>query len=391
MGVRATKSLRVYVKPELLRWARERASRPIATLKKAFPNIESWESGEAQPTLKQLERLAKTLHVPLGFLFLDSPPEEPLPIPDFRTLPRMEYSRPSAELLETIYSCQHAQDWYRNYLLSLGEEPLSFVGSASISDNPDEVATDIRERFKFDIKERKYIPSWTQALSQFINQVEANGILVMVNGVVGSNTHRKLDPDEFRGFALVDDLAPLIFINGADTVSAKIFTLAHELAHVWLGKSGISDSEVFRTPDDGVENWCNKVAAELLVPATALMYSYDPKNSLPMEMNRLARMFKVSTLVILRRLFDCSYLDWETYQKAFQKELERLLAYERQARTEKGGDFYSTLSRRVSKNFARALISSAYEGQVLFRDAYRMLGISKAETFKKFAQVLGVV
>ncbi len=390
MTNKGVKNLRVSVKPELLRWARERATRSIATLGKAFPRIEAWESGEAQPTLKQLERLAKTLHVPLGFLFLDSPPEEPLPIPDFRTMPHIEFSGSSPELLDTIYLCQQRQEWYRNYLLSLGEEPLPFAGAANLNDATNTVAADIRKHLKLDMEERRNIPTWTQALGRFIDQVEAIGILVMVNGVVGNNTHRKLDPEEFRGFALADEMAPLIFINGADTLSAKTFTLAHELAHIWLGESGITDSRIFRLPDEGVERWCNQTAAELLVPGETLVQLYNPQNELPVELNRLVRIFKVSTLVILRRIFDQGYLDWETYRQVYQDELERLLTYERPITEEGGGNFYHTLNRRVSKPFARAVIVSALEGQTLFRDAYRMLGIRKGETFNRFAHELGV-
>lgn len=382
--------MRVVIKPELLRWARERAGRTVDSLAKKFPKYEQWERGEARPTLKQLERLAKTLHVPLGFLFLEAPPEEPLPIPDFRTMPQARISRPSPELLDTIYVCQQRQEWYRNYLLSMGETPLPFVGSATVEDDVNTVAAVIRSHVKLDIEERRTIPTWTQALSRFIDQVEQIGVLVMMNGVVGNNTHRPLDPEEFRGFALVDDLAPLIFINGADSLSGKTFTLAHELAHIWLGETGVSDARLDTYPEEKVERWCNQVAAEMLVPMNVLQEKYDSGNELSHELNRLAREFKVSTLVILRRLFDAEFIDRATYQQMYEEELERLLSYERPATEEGGGNFYRSLSRRVSKRFALALISSTLEGQTLFRDAFAMLGVSKGETFKKFAQELGV-
>ena len=146
----------------------------------------------------------------------------------------------------------------------------------------------------------------------------------MVNGVVGSNNRRKLDPQEFRGFALADNLAPLVFINGADTKAAQMFTLAHELAHIWLGLSAVSDAQASQVPEHEVERWCNRVAAELLVPLAVVRNEHDPRNSLGEEMNRLARRFKVSTLVILRRIHDAGGLTQDQFWRAYREELERL-------------------------------------------------------------------
>ncbi|NOZ71420.1 MAG: ImmA/IrrE family metallo-endopeptidase [Chloroflexi bacterium] len=382
-----TRIVRVPVDPHMLRWARQRAGQDVASLEKAFPKIEAWERGDVQPTLKQLERFARKTRVPLGFLFLDSPPDEPLPISDFRTMAQASH-RPSPNLLDTIYICQQRQEWYRGYLQTLGEGPLPFVGTSSLGDDPIKVATDIRSHLHFNLEERKTIPTWTDALRRFIEQAETAGILVMSSSIVGSNTHRKLDTEEFRGFTLVDDMAPVVFINTADSKSAQMFTLAHELAHIWLGESGVSNARITFFPDEGVERWCNQVAAELLVPLKAFLQAYRPKANLYPELNRLARYFKVSTLVILRRVYEIGALSRGEFWQAYEDELARLQQFERSGKG--GGDFYRTLNTRVSKSFAQALVVSTLEGQTLFRDAFQMLGIRKQETFRKFARALGV-
>ena len=379
---------RVAVNPAMLRWARERAGLGSAALQKRFPKLEVWEQGELQPTLKQLESFAKATRTPLGFLFLDTPPEEPLPIPDFRTMGAARLGRPSPDLLDTIYLCQQRQEWYRDYAHIHGERPLSFVGKVATGDDVIRIAAEMRHAIGFDLRERHELPTWTEALRRFIDQVEDVGILVMVSGVVGSNNKRKLDPDEFRGFALADELAPLIFINGTDSKAAQMFTLAHELAHIWLGKSGISDPQAAVFPDEETEHWCNDVAAELLAPLASIRQAYRQDEALLSEMQRLARLFKVSTLVILRRIFDTGAIDRETLWEYYREELARLRKLDRSGAG--GGDFYRTLGVRVSKRFARALVGSTLEGQTLFRDAFRMLGIKKSATFYQAAREFGV-
>jgi len=209
---------------------------------------------------------------------------------------------------------------------------------------------------------------------------------VMVSGVVGSNNRRTLDPDEFRGFALTDRLAPLVFINGADTKAAQMFTLAHELAHVWLGESALSNIGPDSAPINKIETWCNRVAAELLVPLPDLCRELghdDPLKSVA----ALARTFKVSTLVILRRILDAERISRDQFQSAYVAELARLVERPRAG----GGDFYLTQAARLSRRFARALIASTLEGQTLFRDAYQMLGIKKEQTLRKLGRSLEVL
>ena len=230
------------------------------------------------------------------------------------------------------------------------------------------------------------MPTWTDALRHFIEQADNLGILVMCNGVVHNNNYRHLDPKEFRGFAMADDFAPLIFINGADTKAAQMFTLAHELAHIWLGQSAVSDSQPVILPDEKVERWCNEVAAELLVPLELMREEYKHNSALTEETSRLARRFKVSTLVVLRRILDVGGLGKQEFWDAYHAGVERLRAIPRSS----GGNFYLTQAARVSKRFAAVLVTSTIEGQTRYNDAFRMLGFSQLSTFKELGRSLGV-
>lgn len=212
----------------------------------------------------------------------------------------------------------------------------------------------------------------------------------MVNGVVGANTHRKPDPREFRGFALSDPLAPLIFVNGADTKAAQTFTMIHELAHIWLGGSALSDAAM--TARDGVaeELWCNRVAAEVLVPLPALRSDYRDAVSAE-ELERLARNYRVSTLVVLKRVFDAGFLTWDDYRERYDDERERVIGILAAKRGEtSGGNYYYTQPMRLSRQFVHAVVASTFEGSITFRDAYRLLGTRKHSTFEQLAAELGV-
>lgn len=381
--------MRVDVKSDLLLWACERSGRSVDALarQQSFSKLPAWISGEERPTLKQLERFAQATYTPFGFFFLPKPPEESVPIPDLRTVGNQYRGHPSPDLLDTMYICQQRQEWYRDFARSMGEKAQPFVGSVSIKSDVTEVARNIRHALGFNLEERREMPTWTEALRRFIQQADSFGILVMVSGIVGSNTRRPLDPKEFRGFAISDPLAPLVFINGKDTKAAQMFTLAHELAHIWLGETALSDVGPITMPSNKVEVWCNLVAAELLVPLSALQEAHDSLKSLREELDHLARWFKVSTLVILRRLHDAGKLTREELWQAYNKEVDRLLAISKKG----GGNFYLTLPARVSRRFAQALVISTLEGQTLHRDAFRLLGFRKYTTFRELGYQLGVL
>jgi Zn-dependent peptidase ImmA (M78 family) len=381
-------TVRVPVESALLAWAQRRSRVSRDSLVARFPALDAWEAGEKQPTLKQLEQFARATYTPVGYLLLTEPPDEQLPVPDFRTIGEVEVGQASPDLLDTIYQCQQRQDWYRDYARSHRELPVAFVGALTTEVAVEEAARRMREVFAFGRDERG--ANWSEAARRLTTDAEEHGVLVMVNGVVGSNTHRKLDPREFRGFALSDELAPLIFVNGADTKAAQIFTLVHELAHLWLGESAVSDVDLTATSTNTVERWCNRVAAEFLLPLADLGEVDVQEAHLTDELERMARRFKVSTLVALRRVFDAGLLSEANYRVAYAAERERILEL-MEERVSGGGNFYNTQPVRVSKRFARALIESTLEGQTLHRDAFQMLGFKKHSTFEELAHRLGVV
>ncbi len=261
---------------------------------------------------------------------------------------------------------------------------LEWIGSLELSTRPGDAARKITSALSFEVEHRG--ANWSEAFTKLRQRAEEAGVLVMVSGIVGSNTHRKLNPQEFRGFALADEYAPLVFVNGSDTRAAQIFTLAHELAHIWIGERALDDVDLGKRYTNTLERWCNRVAAELLVPMQALRAEFNPDVELTAELQRLAHKFKSSGLVMLRRIHEANYLTWDEYRKAYQAEYER--AMERVSGA--GGNFYNTQPGRVSKTFAQAVIASTLEGHTSYTDAFQMLGFKKTTTLYELADRLGV-
>ncbi|WP_082358829.1 MULTISPECIES: ImmA/IrrE family metallo-endopeptidase [Brachybacterium] len=375
------------VAPSMLRWALDRADMNTET--KRYARFESYASGQKQPTMNQLEEFANATHVPFGYLFLPEPPREDIPIPDFRTIRDERIRQPSANLLDTIYEAQMRQDWYREYARSQGAEPLRYYGSASLDDSPVAVADNIREALKFDMDRRSRFGNWETALRYLIDAIEEIGILVMVSSIVGNNTHRSLSLREFRGFTLGDPYAAVIFVNGADSKSAQMFTLLHELAHVWLGESGLSNEDMTSSEPLSNERWANMVAAEILIPRDQLRADYRGALNGP-EVTRLVRLYKTSSLVVIKRVHDAGLVDWDTYLTYYRKEETRLKEILDRKRKSPGGDYYNSHPLQIGQQFTRAVIVDTYEGRTLYRDAFRLLGTSKAKTFEGLAERLGV-
>lgn len=375
--------MHLQVKPELLRWACARSRIDTHVLHTRFPKLASWEEGKSHPTLKQLEAFANATHVAFGCLFLPDPPEEPLPIADFR---ERRPGPPSGELLDTLYAAQRRQDWYQDYATTERLDALEWIGSASIDMTPADVASRLRRLLRFEVESRREYPGWESATKALIDRVQELGVLVSISGIVGSNTQRRLDPDEFRGFSLVDRLAPFVFINGADHKAAQAFTLCHELAHLVLGCSGLSNEDLgfFRT--EPVETWCDAVASEILAPSQYVGVGREDV-SLSEQARALTRKLRVSPLVAVRRVAERSKLPEHVFSGYYQTAFAAL-----PSRAGKGGgNFYATMLRRVGHRFARDVIASTLEGNTTFSEAFRLLGVRNSAAFGELSRRVGLI
>ena len=376
----------VNVKPQLLRWAIARSRIPEDEIRAKFPHLREWESGVQDPTMRQLENFARTTRTPFGYLLLPEPPEEKLPIPDFRTRGDAPIDRPSPDLIDTIQLMQQRQAWMQEYSIELGQDPLPFVGRVPSRRTVAGVATDIRKTLGLAEQWAADYRTWEEALIHLRNVIDASGILVAMNGVVGNNTHRPLDPEEFRGFVIIDKYAPLIFVNNADFKAAQMFTLAHELAHVWLGKSALFNL-ILMLPDerDDDEKFCNQVAAEFLVPRALMLRLWKDAGTQERPFHNIARACKVSGLVVARRALDLKLINRRQFFAFYETEMSQLAAREkRQKERGGGGDFYRNATVRIGRRFGEAVARAVAEGRLLYRDAYRLTGL-KGTTFDRFA------
>ena len=378
--------IRVPVPPEMLLWACNRAGRDVADVAERVPQLWAWIRSEQQPTLKQLERLAKVTHTPLGYLFLPEPPDERLPVPDYRTVSGAATAKPGPDLLDTLYTMQRRQAWLRDSLLWHEAEPLAFVGSSRVTDEPDAAGREMRRTLDLDEGWAAGLRTWQDAVGELRRAIEHLGVMAVINGVVGNNTHRRLMVEEFRGFALTDPYAPLIFVNGADAKSAQMFTLAHELAHVWLGTEGISGFETLLPGGTEVEDWCNRAAAEMLAPAREVRARWMEVRRLPKPFRSLARAFKVSPVVAARRALDLALIDPGTFFDFYEGYVKR----ERRSGTRAtGGDFFNNQNTRVGELFATQVLRAAMEGRISFKEAYDLTGL-RGGTFQEYARRLGI-
>ncbi|WP_026819397.1 ImmA/IrrE family metallo-endopeptidase [Arthrobacter castelli] len=381
----------VPVSPDVLRWAQARSGRDDSYFAGHFDDWFQWLEGISAPTINEVEKLADATHVPFGVFFMDEAPDVRLPIADFRSGRSNDAAMPSQDLLDVLYQSQRRQAWYRDFAVRDGEEERTFVGSATVSADSRQVAAEIRRQLGFSVQDRQRLRIMSEVRKHLIRAAEELGILVVATSMVANNTHRMLDPHEFRGFSLADVIAPFIFINSADTKNGQIFTFIHEFAHLWLGQSGVDDQGPENLTDDAVERWCNSVAAEVLVPIDSLPSSAD-EHELIDTLEELAQRYRCSTLVILLRLRSAGLVAADGFSDIYEHELARVnaLAHASEDQARSGGTFYANQPLRVGETLSKAIIQDGLEGGTPLPDAIRLLGFKHLEQFDRYAEELGI-
>ena len=370
----------VDINNNILIWAVERAGLSLDKIAEKIPNFSAWLEGKKKPTIKQLENFSRKVHLPFGYLFLETIPTETIPIPYFR---KGNNNNVSLNVYDTVLILQQRMLWLREYLRDAGEPSLSFVGSYAQNMNVDEVAQNIRTTLNLNEDWARESSTWEDTLKNLTLKVEGIGINVVFNSVVGNNTHRAIDVDECRGFVLTDEFAPFMFINSADSKAAQMFTIVHELAHIWIGKSAGFDLRELTPADDAIEIFCNRVAAEFLIPKSALDAQWQQNNR---DIKKLARYFKVSQLVIARRLLDLTYIEKNEFIEFYSGYIQRI-KNKKEKQKDGGGDFYKTQNRRIGLQFANYIRFALKENKILYRDAWQLTGLN-GNTFENFLNQL---
>lgn len=366
----------VDINANMLTWAIDRAGYDLPEFAEKMPRITAWINGEKKPTVKQLESFSKKVHLPFGYLFLPEPPKEPLPIPFFRTNGN-QAEKVSVNVYDTILILQQRQSWLKEYLEDNDFEPLQYVGQFKNSQDVNAIVNSIRGTLGLNEDWARHFRTWQDALNHLVETIEDKGIITVFNGVVENNTSRTIDVDECRGFVLVDDFAPFMFINNSDGKAAQLFTIVHELAHIWTGHSAGFDFRTLQPADDPIEVLCDKVAAEFLVPQSTFSDEWSNNPSI----QRCSRFFKVSEIVIARRALDTGKISRNEFFAFYEDYNNR--EFVKKQNQGSGGDFYATARKRLSLTFASHINNAVKTGQLLYRDAYKLTSM-KGDTFDKF-------
>jgi len=353
--------------------------------------LERWEQGIEIPTFYQLEKLAKAYRRPVLTFFLTEPPIKLTRLQDFRTIGSraIDSDAFSPEFSALVRQTEALQFNIHDLLLDIGSKPLSFVASIAPDATPIQVAQQIRSLFEYSLENQRDAVYYDQVFSDIRMKAEQQGIFVLLEGNLGSY-HTNIAPEVFRGLAISDNIAPFIVINPNDAKPAMIFSLIHELSHVFRGETGISNLNSLdvskRTSPYENELFCDQVAAEFLVPERDLLREWDkltigysPEESI----KRIARQFSVSRIVIARRLLDFGQIDKDFYWEFFNACQEEWQQIARFKRTKEIKIPYRIRTRsRLGNRLIDTVIGAAREGRISELDASRMLNV-KINNFSK--------
>jgi len=366
----------VNINVDMLTWAIARAGYDLQDFAQKVPNTLDWLRGEKKPTVKQLEDFSKKVYLPFGYFFLPEPPKEKLPIPFFRTN-NTQATQVSINIYDTVLLLKQRQDWLRDYLKESEFDKLSFVGKYRNKSTVQDIVADIRGTLGLTQNWASQFKTWQDALDSLILHIESIGIITMFNGIVENNTHRPIKVEECRGFVLVDEMAPFLFINNSDGKAAQMFTIAHELAHIWTGQSAGFDFRKLEPANDPIEKLCDQVAAEFLVPE---VFFNDFWNENP-SIKNAAKYFKVSEIVIARRALDLNKISKAQFFDFYDDYINREFA--KKETQSSGGDFYATTRKRLGLAFSAHINNAVKSGKLLYRDAYKLTSL-KGDTFQTY-------
>lgn len=343
---------------------------PLSELRAKIKHLDKFMSGEKQPTFNQLSEIAKKINVPTGLLLLDRKIDTKSVKLEFRTLNSNGLlSSMSEELKDTIREMQEKQEFLRNEI----DDELDFIGKFSIDDDIFSTADAIREKLAIPMFFQKECRN--QPISYFRNKVNQLGVFVFFNGKVKSNTHRPLNLNEFRGFALLDKKAPIIFINQKDSKNGQLFTLVHELVHLFIGENSIFN--IIDTGEyqfDRTETFVNKVTAELLTPRQIFLEMFKENN----DTKILASIFKVSEFVIFRRLLDLKFISKDEYKehiKTLEAELREILFHTHNEEKKSNGNYYQNIKFMYDPRFVHYVHNAVNQRKISYTDAFRIIGV----------------
>jgi Zn-dependent peptidase ImmA (M78 family)/DNA-binding XRE family transcriptional regulator len=371
---------KAHITPIVFKWARESAkmSPEIAALKVNVPTerLLEWEAGTSQPTIKQAQTLAKAFKRPFALFFLPDVPRDFQPLQDFRRSDSKSLSTGSVFIIREI---QQKQAWISETNKERGESKFPFVGRFSLKDNPAEVAQDILNTLN--VSPGRY-PNGN-AMKEWIDKAEAKGIFISRTSFI--NSHLTLDSDELQGFAIADPHAPFVFINSEDWATPQLFTLVHELAHIWIAATGISaDVEPsFQQVNKlhPVELFCNEVAANALMPSDLL--TNLARNISATQTFNVARTFGVSSFALLVRALHLNLISIDQYRSlknAADADFRAFLIKEaekkaRQKESTSGPSYYLLQIQKNSRLFTQTVLDAFHGGSLEPTQASSLLNV----------------